>query len=53
MSFHLPVEHLMRGAVFGFADLLRMQGTGYLSSLGAAVFGNTVNKITRRHGASQ
>ena len=39
MSVHLRVEHLVGGAVVGFADLLGMQGAGYLSSLGAAGLG--------------
>jgi hypothetical protein len=39
MSVHLPVEHLVGGTVFGFADLLGMQSAGYLSSLGAASLG--------------
>jgi hypothetical protein len=30
MSVHLPIEHLVGRAVFGFADLLGMQGAGYL-----------------------
>jgi hypothetical protein len=53
MSVHLPAGHLVGGAVFGFADLLGMQRTGYLSSLGAAGLGNIVSKITLRPGASQ
>jgi hypothetical protein len=36
MSSHLPVEHLMSYAVFGLADLLGVQGAGYLGGLGAA-----------------
>jgi len=36
MSVHLPVKHLVRPAMFGLADLLRVQGTGDLCGLGTA-----------------
>jgi len=39
MSVHFPVERLVSGAMFGFADLLGMQSADYLSILGAAGLG--------------
>jgi hypothetical protein len=36
MSVHLPVEHLMRPAMFCLADLLSVQGTSNFRGLGTA-----------------
>jgi hypothetical protein len=53
MSGHLPVEHLVRPAVFALASLLGVQGPGDPAVSALRVLLKAVRKISRWRGASQ